>query len=324
MSHSDPVFDHSFQTRYLHPRFWLTWLSLGILCLLAWLPVRWRDGLAGALAPLVVRFAKKQCFIARTNLELCFPQQTPAEREATLLASIRVGLQCFFAFAEPSCFSARRLLARYAPQGWDQVKAAIEESGTPVIILIPHTWAIDAAGLFISAQGYPMCTMMHSAKNALYDWFINRQRAAYGGRIYERSAGLKPVIKTMREGHHFFYLPDQDHGAEASLFVPFFGVPKATLPALPRLVKLTGARVFPLLAGYNASTGHYELVFGEALAPYPTGDLEADTTRMNQEIEALLAPRAEQYMWFLKYFQTRPEGREANFYREGIRRIRGR
>ncbi|WP_409423004.1 lauroyl-Kdo(2)-lipid IV(A) myristoyltransferase [Pseudaeromonas sp. ZJS20] len=324
MSQSDPVFDHRFQARYLHPRFWLTWLSLGALYLLAWLPIRLRDALAGALAPLVVHFAKKQCFIARTNLALCFPEQTQAEREATLLASIRVGLQCFFAFAEPSCFSARRMLSRYAPQGWDQVKAAMEDGGPPVIILIPHTWAIDAGGMFFAIQGYPMCTMMHSAKNGLYDWFINRQRASYGGRVYERSAGLKAVIKSMREGHHFFYLPDQDHGAEASLFVPFFGVPKATLPALPRLVKLTGARVFPLLAGYDASTGRYDLAFGEALAPYPTGDLTADTARMNQAIEDLLAPRAEQYMWFLKYFQTRPEGRAVNFYKEGIRQIRGR
>ncbi|MCD8547337.1 MAG: lauroyl-Kdo(2)-lipid IV(A) myristoyltransferase [Aeromonadaceae bacterium] len=324
MSRSDPVFDRRLQARYLHPRFWLTWLSLGLLCLLAWLPVRLRDQFAAVFAPLVLRFSKKQCYIARTNLELCFPALSPQQREALLLDSIRVGLQCFLAFAEPSCFSAQRLLKRYRPHGWDKVKAAMEDGGRPLIFLIPHTWAIDAGGMFFAAQGYPMCTMMHSAKNALYDWFINRQRARYGGRVYERSAGLKAVIKSMGEGCHFFYLPDQDHGAEASLFVPFFGVPKATLPALPRLVKLTGARVVPLLSCYNATTGEYDLLFGDVLTPYPTGDLLADTQRMNQEIEGLLAQRPEQYMWFLKYFQTRPEGGAEGFYEAGIRRIRGR
>jgi lauroyl-KDO2-lipid IV(A) myristoyltransferase len=65
---------------------------------------------------------------------------------------------------------------------------------------------------------------------------VHQPRAGKGGRIYERSVGIKPAIKAMRSGASFFYLPDQDHGREASIFVPFFNHPKATLPALPKLV----------------------------------------------------------------------------------------
>jgi lauroyl-KDO2-lipid IV(A) myristoyltransferase len=77
------------------------------------------------------------------------------------------------------------------------------------------------------------------------------QACANLGKVYERSAGLKPIIKDMRNGYHFFYLPDQDHGHDACIFVPLFGVPKATLPALPKLTKLAGAVVLPVLATYN-------------------------------------------------------------------------
>ena len=86
--------------------------------------------------------------------------------------------------------------------------------------------------------------MMKSPKDQVFDWYINRERAK-GGKVYERSAGIKPAIKSIRAGASFFYLPDQDHGREVSVFVPFFGRPKATLPALPKLVKLTGAGRYP-------------------------------------------------------------------------------
>ncbi len=156
---------------------------------------------------------------------------------------------------------------------------------------------------------------MHSAKNQVYDWFINRQRACFGGKVYERGVGIKPAIKSMRAGFHFFYLPDQDHGAEQSLFVPFFGQLKATLPALPKLVKLADAIVVPMFSAYDPDAACYELIYRPPLAPYPTADLTADTRQMNAEIEALLEPRREQYMWFLKYFRSRPAGDPTRVYR---------
>ena len=100
--------------------------------------------------------------------------------------------------------------------------------------------------------------MMKSARNPVFDWHINGARARHGFPASgERSAGIKPVIKAVKSGLSFFYLPDQDHGREASLFAPFFNHPKATLPALPRLVKLTGARALPVLACYDEQAHGY-------------------------------------------------------------------
>ncbi len=322
MSESSAIFDNRFRAALLHPRHWGTWLSIALLALLAWCPVRLRDAVAGACAGLLIRLSAKQCYIARTNLAICFPELDAAAREALLKHNVQVGLKCFFGYGEPTFLPSAMLMRRYHLRGWERVETALQ-AGKPIIFMIPHTWAIDAGGLYFTGMGLPMCTMMHSAKNAVYDWFINRQRMRFGGQIFERSAGIKSVIKSMREGHHFFYLPDQDHGAEASLFVPLFGHPKATLPALPKLARLTGAVIFPVLAAYNEERHQYELSIRPAMADYPSGDLPADTRRMNEEIEALLDTRREQYMWFLKYFQTRPEGGEG-FYEAGIRQIRGR
>ena len=57
----DPVFDSRFRAALLHPRHWLTWLSLALLLGLAWFPVRLRDRLARSFSPLLIRFSKRQC-----------------------------------------------------------------------------------------------------------------------------------------------------------------------------------------------------------------------------------------------------------------------
>lgn len=322
MPSQDPVFDCSFQPKLLRPRYWPSWIALGALGVLAFVPPRWRDRLADALAPLVLRISKKQVYIARTNLAICFKEKSEAEREAILMTSIRVGLKSLLGFGEFTWRSPAHLMNRIRVTGWEHV-AAEQAAGRPVILVVPHSWPIDAAGYYFSRQGLDMCTMMKSARNPVFDWHINRERAKNGCRVYERSAGIKPVIKAVKSGLSFFYLPDQDHGREASLFAPFFNHPKATLPALPRLVKLTGAKAVPVLACYDEAAHCYRLEIEAPFADYPSEDLLADTCRMNLCVERQLSRHPGQYMWFLKIFDTRedqvgPDG----LYEEGIRRIR--
>ncbi|WP_324026383.1 lipid A biosynthesis (KDO)2-(lauroyl)-lipid IVA acyltransferase [Aeromonas caviae] len=322
MSSSDPVFDARFQPRLLHPRYWLSWLALGAIGVLAFVPPRWRDRLADALTPLVCAISKKQIYIARTNLAICFKEKSEAEREAILMTSIRVGLKSLLGFGEFTWRSPAHVMGRIQVSGWEHIEAE-QAAGRPVILVVPHSWPIDAAGYYFAQRGLPMCTMMKSARNPVFDWHINGARARHGCRVYERSAGIKPVIKAVKSGLSFFYLPDQDHGREASLFAPFFNHPKATLPALPRLVKLTGARALPVLACYDEQAHGYRLEVEVPYADYPSGDLMADTCRMNDSVERQLCRHPGQYMWFLKIFDTRedqvgPDG----LYEEGIRRIR--
>lgn len=312
MAQNSSAFDHSLRRGLFHPKHWLTWFSLFLLAVLAWFPVKIRDGLAHLFVNAVIRFSKKQCYVARMNLKICFPDKTDAEIETLLRQSIDVGLKGFFALAEPTFLPPKLFMKRMHIDGQEYLEAALA-TGKPVIVMVPHTWTIDACGLYFSYSGLHFCTMMHSARNPVYDWFLNKQRTRFGGNVYERSAGLKPIIKDMKNGFHFFYLPDQDHGHEASVFVPLFNEPKATLPALPKLAKLSNAVVLPVLATYNTRLYRYEIKIRPAMSPYPTDNLLNDVAYMNQEIEALLSEQPEQYMWFLKYFRSMPDGTERNY-----------
>ena len=230
MSAFDPVFDTSFHLRLLHPKWWGSWCALGLLSLLAFVPARARDRFADRVSPTLLRVSKKQAYIADTNLKICFPELDEARRLALLLKSIRVGLKTFMGFGELTWRSKARLTRRIEVTGWEHVQAG-QAAGRPLILVVPHTWAVDMIGRYFSMMGIEMCTMMKSPKDAVFDWYINRERAR-AGKVYERSVGIKPAIKSIRAGASFFYLPDQDHGREASVFIPFFGHAKATLPAL--------------------------------------------------------------------------------------------
>ena len=192
-----------------------------------------------------------------------------------------------------------------------------------VIFLVPHGWGVDIPAMLMASQGQKMAAMFHNQGNKIYDFVWNTVRRRFGGRLHARNDGIKPFIQSVRQGYWGYYLPDQDHGREASLFAPFFNHPKATLPALPRLVKLTGARALPVLACYDEQAHGYRLEVEAPYADYPSGDLMADTCRMNDSVERQLCRHPGQYMWFLKIFDTRedqvgPDG----LYEEGIRRIR--
>jgi len=151
--------------------------------------------------------------------------------------------------------------------------------------------------------------MYKPQSNPVLDWMMTRRRQRHGVRLVARDAGLRPVVRSMRRNPAiFFYLPDEDHGPRHSVFAPFLGVPKATLPALGRLASLTGAPVLPCLVEVDPWRGRYRVRFGKPLTNFPSNDSVTDATRMNQAIEALIEPDPAQYMWVYRLFRTRPAG----------------
>lgn len=104
-----------------------------------------------------------------------------------------------------------------------------------------------------------------------------------------------------------------DYGRKDAIFVPFFGVPAATITGLPRLARLSGAAVLPCVTHILPGGGGYKVEIGEPWPDFPSDDVEADTARMNAWIEAKVRTMPEQYYWVHRRFKTRPPG-EARFY----------
>jgi KDO2-lipid IV(A) lauroyltransferase len=131
--------------------------------------------------------------------------------------------------------------------------------------------------------------------------------------IYPRSHSAKPLLRAIRRGDAFFNLPDMDFGERDAAFVPFFGVPAATLLAPSRMARAMNMVVQPVLALMLPGGQGYRVQFLPPWEQFPTSDALADTARMNAWIEEEIRRHPAQYLWVHKRFKTRPPG-EAPLY----------
>ncbi|WP_407083368.1 lauroyl-Kdo(2)-lipid IV(A) myristoyltransferase [Photobacterium leiognathi] len=298
------AYNPQFEWSFLHPKYWGTWLAVLLASLFCLLPHKVRRAIASTFAKQAIKLDSKANHRARVNLQMCFPEKTEAEREEILLQSITTAGTFLLGFASLSIRSKFWLEDNAVIRGMENLTSLTDQQQS-VILLVPHTWAIDIPAVLLASRGLPVSAMAKKQKNPVSDWLMHRQRVQYGGRVYERSGGIKPFIKSIREGYLGYYLPDEDLGPEHSVFVDFFGTTKATMSGLGRLSKLSRAKIVPLFAMYNSKTGKYELDFYPAL-PFPSETEEQDARMMNECIEQYVSERPEQYMWILRLLKTRP------------------
>ncbi len=299
------IFDLSFKVQYLHPRYWFSWLAVGVAGVLSFIPAALRDGFADLIAPPLSRLEIKFKRKVLENFDKAFPSLSDEEKQALYLRFVRVFLKVILGYGEGFFRSERYLRGKLKAQGRQYLDEALA-TGKPVIFLGSHSLSIDHSSLYLSANQVQGCSFMHTSKNRVFDYYMNNIRMRLGGVIYERASGVKPVIRTLLNGENVLFFPDEDLGAKNAVFVNFFASPKATLVIIPRLAKLGKAIVLPMFSAYNEQEHCYEVIFDQYFKDYPSGDDEADTRRMNEAIERGLKGREEQYMWFLGMYRTDP------------------
>ena len=99
-----------------------------------------------------------------------------------------------------------------------------------------------------------------------------------------------------------------DFGRKDAEFVPFFGVPAATLLTPSRMARLLHMTVQPVVAEMLPGGQGYRVRFLEPWTHFPTDDALADTAEVNRWIEDEIRRNPAQYLWVHKRFKTRPRG----------------
>ena len=300
-------YEAHFSWSYLKPQYWGIWLGIFFLLLLAFVPFHLRDKLAGKLGIWIGHKAKKQRTRAQTNLQYCFPHWTEQQREQVIDKMFAVVAQVMFGIGEIAIRSKKHLQKRSKFIGLEHIEQAKAE-GKNIILMVPHGWAIDASGIILHTQGMPMTSMYNPHRNPLVDWLWTITRQRFGGKMHARQNGIKPFLNHVRKGEMGYYLPDEDFGAEQSVFVDFFGTYKATLPGLNKMAKLSKAVVIPMFPRYNAEAGKYEMEIHPAMNL--SDDPEQSARAMNEEIESFVTPVPEQYVWILQLLRTRKDGED--------------
>ncbi|WP_110877588.1 lauroyl-Kdo(2)-lipid IV(A) myristoyltransferase [Franconibacter helveticus] len=308
-----PKFDKAF----LHPRYWGTWLGIGAFAALALTPPALRDPLLGKIGRIGGRFGKSARRRARINLFYCFPELSEAQREKIIDDMFATAPQAMVFMAELALRGPEKLLKRVDWHGEEILREMLDKKER-VIMLVPHGWAIDVPAMLLASRGVQVAGMFHNQGNPVFDYVWNKVRLRFGGRLHPRNDGIKPFIKSVREGYWGYYLPDEDHGPEQSEFVDFFATYKATLPAVGRLMKVCRARVVPLFPVYNGKTHRLDVLVRPPMDDLLDADDVTLARRMNEEVEHFIGPHPEQYTWILKLLKTRKAGEKEPYKRKEL------
>ena len=294
----------------LAPRNWGGWLLVGILWLLGKTPFRLGLVLSKPLGSLLYRLMDRRRAVAQRNIDRCFPELSPNEQEVLLRKNFRALARTVFETAWCWGMSRKRFARISRVEGLEYLLDA-EEAGKGVLLVTAHMTCLEVGGR-LSSESAPVAGVYRPLSNEVIEWYQNRGRLSYAQAMISKRE-LRSAVRYLRQGGILWYAPDQDFGPEQSIFVPFFGIPTATLEATHKLTILTDCAVVPMFPAFDAANKRYVMTIRPALENFPSADAYADLTRLNSEMEAHVRRIPEQYWWIHRRFKTRPDG-EPPFY----------
>lgn len=275
-----------------------------VMRLLARLPLSWLRATGWALGMLLYGLLAGRRAVAMTNLALCFPERSVQERRALVRKIFVHFTQAWLDRGWLWSGPPARTLQRLKLTG----DVAQLQGDAPTVLFVPHFVGLDAGATALSQQvPRQFSTLFAPQSNVVMDAWIAEGRQRFGNaELFDRGGPMKPIVALVKAGNPLYLLPDMDFGAKDAFFVPFFGIPAATVPSLPRFARLGRAKVVPVLT--RMTPQGYEVQILPAWTDYPTNDVEADTALMNQRLQDYILRMPEQYFWVHKRFKTRPEG----------------
>ena len=278
-------------------------IGLALVWLLRLLPFPILRPLGRGLGLLMYCFARWRRRIAETNLRLCFPDWTEAQLRKTVRALFAATGASLLERGILWWSSPERIRRLVQIEGEEHLEAVGDR---PVILLAPHFVGLDMGGMRLTLDR-KAASVYGPQRNRVVDRLLLHGRTRFGNaRLISRKEGVRPIIAALKEKYPLYYLPDQDFGPRNAVFVPFFGIPAATVTALPRIAKMAGAVVVPFVT--RQTDRGYVARYYPAWENFPSGDVTADTARMNAFIESVVREMPEQYYWLHRRFKTRPPG----------------
>jgi KDO2-lipid IV(A) lauroyltransferase len=288
----------------------LTRIVIALAWFLHFLPLAFLAPVGEAVGTILYFLARERRGVCLTNLARCLPGLPEAERVALAKAHFRAFGRSVLERPILWWAARERVMRLVRIVGMERIHAL---NGQPLVLLVPHFVGLDAGWARLTCQ-IDMAGIYSKQKNPLLDALLLSGRTRFGNqRAISRQEGVRPGLAAIKEGIPFYYLPDQDYGARDTIFVPFFGVPAATITGLSRMTRLTGARVVPCVTRMLPGGAGYELTCYPVWENFPSDDDAADARRMNAFIEERVREMPEQYFWTHKRFKTRPPG-EAKWY----------
>jgi KDO2-lipid IV(A) lauroyltransferase len=282
------------------------WVAGTLLAGLRRLPVRWVHGLARAVGSFAYMVgARRQ--VTLENLRQALPQLTELERRRIARATYRN-----MALAAAEALTAERLSDQelehaVSTENWAPMDQAVA-AGKGVLVATAHFGSWELFGEVMSRKGLALNAVVRPLAGAFNAQIVESRRRS-GMKVILQRGALRGMLKAVRQGEVVAQLVDQVLPAKSGVFVPFFGRPACTTPALSMAAIRTGAPVMVVLAAREEGRLR---VFVEGPIPVPqTGDRATDlrehTAQITAVIERYVRRYPDQWLWLHRRWKVQPQ-----------------
>ena len=296
------------------PAFWshlLAWLVFVLCWLLAHLPRGLLLSMGRGIGWLFKVLFKSRRAVIEKNIQSCFPELAKKDQQSLIDQNYReTGMmvsQTLRTFLNRSSTPFKDLEIE-GQEYLEQAKAA--EQG--VLLVSGHFTALDVGGRAICEQ-FPIAGVYRPHKNPVQEYVVKKSRLQYANGMFTRDE-LKGMVKYLKGGGVLWYAPDQDYRRGQSVFVDFFGTQASTITATHQLARISGCQVMFYAVKRVSQYPYYRLSVSAPLTDFPSKNVQADTQRVNDQIEQMVKQAPEQYLWLHKRFKTRPSDSSESFY----------
>ncbi len=303
---------HSGVGRRASVRQWCEYLALRLmLAAIGVLPRRGARAVGVGIGKVVWMLLPRLRRVGLRNLEMAFPAQTEADRQAVLQGVYRSLGRQIGEFCKMPGYTAETASEFIRYVGLEHYLAA-KAKGKGVLVVTGHLGAWELSSYYHSLMGHPMSLVIRRLDNPLVDEFVNAVRCKHGNRVIHKDDFARGLLRAMHNGETVGILMDTNMTPPQGVFVPFFGTEACTATAVARVALKTGAAVLPGFLVWEQAEQKYVLRFGEELQLVRSGhtdeDIVANTALFTAEIEAFVRRYPEQWLWLHRRWKTRPAG----------------
>ncbi len=294
---------------YLTPGYWPLWFAIGLLRLSVYLPTSVTQRIGSAIGMLIYRVTPSRRRIARINLIQAFPEFSKNEIDALNKKSFKsLGISIFE--MGTAWFEKNSILEQQCEiEGKEHLEQAIKNHKA-VILLTGHFTTLEIGARLIGTYCDKYNGVYKKARNPLFNAIMAHYRTNHVDELINNK-NVRSIIRGLKKGHATWFAPDQDFSYQDIVFTPFLGGIASTLTATSKMAKMTHAAIVPFYPVRLNNGKGFKLKVLPALKNFPSGDIEADSARINQAIEDMVYDNPEQYLWLHKRFKTQPNGRSS-------------
>lgn len=276
--------------------------------LLGLLPRPLARRLGNALGYIWYRLDWRHRQIALDNLTRAFGHEKSAHEIRTLaLRNFKQTGQILFEIGWSLRLDMEKDRRCFTVRGMDHLLRC-RRLGKGVLVMTAHVGNWELLALVAAMNRIELNVLYRPLDYPPLNRFVEKTRGRFGIRLIPSSHSMRKILTALGNGGVVAMLMDQNVDWYEGVFADFFGHRACTNKGLALIARKTGAPVIP--AFIHRTAGGFGVEIGPEIPFVHTGDktkdLDINTLRYNQAIEAFICRHPDQWFWVHQRWKTRP------------------